>query len=79
MYGVSILLTIAIAVEAAVSTPIQARTAYSIKGKHPVPRQWTRRDRAPRTQMLQLQIGVKQSNFADLERHLYEGRFCSSS
>jgi tripeptidyl-peptidase-1 len=29
--------------------------------------------RAPADRMMNLQIGVKQSQFDDLERHLYEG------
>jgi tripeptidyl-peptidase-1 len=73
MLGVSVLLTIAAAAQAVFGTPIQARTAYAVKGAHPVPRQWTKLGRAPREQMLHLQIGVKQSQFGDLERHLYEG------
>jgi tripeptidyl-peptidase-1 len=73
MLGTSILLTIAIAAQAVLGTPIQSRTAYAVKGKHPVPRQWTQRGRAPSSQMLHLQIGVKQGQFDELERHLYEG------
>jgi len=69
----SILLTIAAAAQAAFGTPIQLRTEYAVKGAHPVPRQWTKLGRAPREQMLHLQIGVKQSQFGELERHLYEG------
>ena len=73
MLGPSILLTIAAAAQAAFGTPIQLRTEYAVKGAHPVPRQWTKLGRAPREQMLHLQIGVKQSQFDELERHLYEG------
>ncbi len=75
MLGTSLLLTIAVAAQAVFGTPI-ARTAYAVKGKHPVPRQWTKRGRAPQGQMLHLQIGVKQGQFAELERHLYEGIRC---
>lgn len=73
MLGASILL-IATAAQAVFGKPlpIQSRTPHSIKGAHPVPRQWKRVARAPRDQMLSVQIGVKQSQFAELERHLYE-------
>jgi len=73
MLGPSILLTIAAAAQAVLGTPIQSRTGYAVKGAHPAPRQWTKLGRAPREQMLHLQIGVKQSQFDELERHLYEG------
>jgi tripeptidyl-peptidase-1 len=73
MLDLSVLLTIAKATQAVFGTPIQARTTYAVKGAHPVPRQWTKLGRAPREQMLHLQIGVKQSQFDELERHLYEG------
>jgi tripeptidyl-peptidase-1 len=73
MLGALILVTIAAAAQTVFGTPIRSRTEYAVKGAHPVPRQWTKVDRAPREQMLHLQIGVKQSQFDELERHLYEG------
>jgi tripeptidyl-peptidase-1 len=72
MLGASILL-VAAAAQAVFGKPIQSRTAYAVKGAHPVPRSWKQLDRAPRDQMLSLQIGVKQGQFSELERHLYEG------
>jgi tripeptidyl-peptidase-1 len=74
MLGPSILLTVAAAAQAVFGTPIRSRTEYAVKGAHPVPSQWTKLGRAPPEQMLHLQIGVKQSQFDELERHLYEGR-----
>lgn len=44
-----------------------------MKGSHPVPRHWSKRDRAPPSQVLHLQIGLKQGRFEELEKHLYEG------
>ncbi len=44
-----------------------------VKETHAPPRRWTRLDRAPKDHVIHLQIGIKQSNFAELERHLYEG------
>ncbi|KAL3420927.1 Pro-kumamolisin [Phlyctema vagabunda] len=60
------------AAQVALATPVQSRTAYSIKESHNVPRRWTRRDRAPKDYTINLQIGVKQGQFDELERHLYE-------
>lgn len=74
MLGSSILLTVAVAAQAVLGSPIQARTAYALKETHNVPYSWRQLERAPREQMLHLKIGVKQSKFDELERHLYEGR-----
>ncbi|KAK0120242.1 hypothetical protein ONS95_011648 [Cadophora gregata] len=72
MLGASILLTIAIAAEAVLGNPIQVRTSYAVKEKHWVPKRWTKMGRAPSEKIINLQIGVKQSNFGELERHLNE-------
>lgn len=73
MLDLSILLSIALGAQLAWGTPIRARTAYAVKEVHTVPKKWQTIDRAPGNHMLQLQIGLKQSNFEELERHLYEG------
>lgn len=52
---------------------LQSRTPYSLKDKHHVPRQWKEVGPAPARHIIQLQIGLKQGNFGELERHLYEG------
>lgn len=75
----SILLTVAVVAQSIVATPIKARTAYAVRETHNVPRRWTKASRAEPKQMLSLQIGVKQSNFAELERHLYEGMHAHDS
>jgi hypothetical protein len=72
MLDLSIFLSVAIAAQAVLGTPIRARTAYFVKETHPVPRKWTPTRRADGSHMLHLQIGLKQGNF-ELERHLYEG------
>ncbi|KUJ14643.1 subtilisin-like protein [Mollisia scopiformis] len=72
MLDLSILLSAALGAQAVFGTPIRARTAYSLKEVHPVPKKWAPVDRAPGNHMLQLQIGLKQDNFEELERHLYE-------
>jgi tripeptidyl-peptidase-1 len=73
MLGASILLTLAVAIQAVVGSPVKSRTAYAVKEKHHVPRKWIKMGRAPADRMLNLQIGVKQGQFDELERHLYEG------
>lgn len=69
------LLSIAAAAQAALATPIRARSPYAVKETHYVPRQWSKRGRAPESHVLHLHIGLKQSQFDELERHLYEGTF----
>ena len=71
MLGFSILFT-GVFAQAVLATPI-ARSTYAVKETHYVPRRWTQKGRAPKDQMLALQIGIKQGNFNELERHLYEG------
>lgn len=63
----------AVFAQAVLATPI-ARSTYAVKETHYAPRQWTQMGRAPKTLMLALQIGVKQGDFAQLERSLYEGK-----
>jgi len=74
MLHLSIFLSATLAAQSIFGTPIRARTEYSVKETHPIPRRWSVAGRAPRNHMLQLQIGLKQGNFQELERHLYEGR-----
>ena len=73
MFGASLLLTVAVAAQAVFGSPVQSRTAYAVKETHRAPRKWTRMGRAPGDTMLNLQIGVTQGQFGELERHLYEG------
>lgn len=70
---VSLPLLLAVATQAVFGSPIQSRTAYAVKETHRAPRRWIKRGRAPAETMLDLQIGVAQSQFGELERHLYEG------
>ncbi len=73
MFCVTALLTAAVAVQGVFGTPLRARTSYAVKETHHVPRRWRRVARAPEEHMIHLQIGLKQSKFDELERHLYEG------
>jgi tripeptidyl-peptidase-1 len=54
------------------ATPI-ARSPYSVKETHHAPREWTKLERANGDHVIHLNIALKQGNFAELERHLYEG------
>lgn len=74
MWDSEIFLSVLLAAEAALATPIRARTPYSLKEEHPVPKKWSSAGRAPKSHMLHLQIGLKQDRFDDLEKHLHEGK-----
>lgn len=52
------------------ATPV--RSSYAVKERHAVPREWTRIDDAPRRHTINLQIGIKQHRFDELEQQLYE-------
>ncbi|KAI1270798.1 tripeptidyl-peptidase 1 precursor [Xylaria sp. FL0933] len=72
MVGVTVFsAALAAAAQVVFATPI-ARSGYSVKDSHYVPRGWTKVRRAPADHLLDLQIGLKQSNFAELEKQLYE-------
>ena len=51
----------------------RAQSQYQVKERHIVPRRWQKRDRAPESHLIDLQIGVKQGNFEELEKRLFEG------
>lgn len=68
------LLSLAAAAQAVVGSPVSPRTPYSVKETHLVPRGWSEIAEAPRDQTIHLNIGIKQGQFAELERHLYEGK-----
>jgi tripeptidyl-peptidase-1 len=55
------------------ATPI-ARSPYVVKETHFVPNEWSRQERSHGGKTIQLQIGLKQGRFDELDRHLYEGR-----
>ncbi|KAK8091208.1 hypothetical protein PG994_000713 [Apiospora phragmitis] len=61
-----------LAPSAVVASPIKARTPYQVKETHFAPRGWKRVERASADRVMNLQIGLKQGNFEELERHLYE-------
>jgi hypothetical protein len=57
----------------ALAGQLKSRSPYVVKGDHPVPARWQRVDRAPAAHPIELRIGLKASQFDELERHLYEG------
>lgn len=59
----------------AIASPVKPDTPYAVKERHFVPRGWKPLKRAPGEFVIDLNIGLKQNNFAELERHLYEGMF----
>ena len=52
---------------------IQDRSFYAVKDSHPVPNKWQRIGPAPIDHILDLQVGLRQGRFEELERRLYEG------
>ena len=72
MHSLSALLAV-VAATSAVATPLSSYR-YAVKDSHPVPSRWTRMGPAPGTALLKMDISLKQSQFDELERHLYEGR-----
>ena len=56
------------------ATPIRTRSPYSTKETHILPRGWKSIGRAPPDHVIHLQLAVKQGQFDELDRHLYEGK-----
>ena len=72
----SALLAAAMAAHAVVASPIQARSPYAVKETHFAPREWTKLNRANGNKLVQLQIGLKQSDMDGLLKHLDESKRC---
>jgi hypothetical protein len=73
MLYITTLLSSVMALQAAVASPIQVRSPYAVKETHYAPRKWHKKARASGSGTILLQIGLKQGQFDELERHLYEG------
>ncbi|OCL15233.1 subtilisin-like protein [Glonium stellatum] len=67
MFTLFTLFTLLISIQFAFSRP-----PYAIKETHRVPRKWAKLSRANASDIINLQIGLKQTRFEELERHLYE-------
>ena len=60
---------------AAVVTAIPSRDyVHKVKETVPHPQGWSKSRPAPADHVIELRIALPQSNFAELERHLYEVR-----
>jgi tripeptidyl-peptidase-1 len=73
MFTLTTLVSVLVAAQAAVSSPISSRTPYVVKETHFVPPKWKQVGEAVEGSTISLNIGLKQSQFEELERHLYEG------
>ena len=73
----SLLLLALIALNAVFASPVSLhhKSAYAVKEIHHVPKQWSRVSSAPADHVLNLKIALKQNQFDELERHLYEGMY----
>jgi tripeptidyl-peptidase-1 len=58
----------------ALATPI-ARSPYQVRETHYVPKGWQKLERSHGGKTIQLQIGLKQGRFHELDRHLSEGKW----
>ena len=56
----------------------RSRSSYAVRDSHHVPKGWTRVGQAPGEHMISLEIGLKQSQFDELEGHLFEGKSWAS-
>jgi tripeptidyl-peptidase-1 len=72
MYFGTFSFVVALVARHAGATPI-ARSPYVVKETHAVPQEWSKQDRSHGGKGLQLQIGLRQGRFDELERHLYQG------
>lgn len=75
MYLLSAALAAVLSFQIAVATPLpqpRPRSSYAIKESHFVPRGWSDAGTPEPGHILDLKIGLKNKNFADLERHLFE-------
>ena len=69
----ALLFALLFSADVALSSPLHSRYVYTIKDSHNVPKAWSRVGPAPSEHWISLQIGLKQSQFDELERQLYQG------
>lgn len=73
MRGIACLATLAVAASTAAINKRNDRANYETKEDFYVPNGWQRVAEADPNHVINLSFGLKQSNFDELERHLYEG------
>ena len=66
--------TLAVVWSFAFGSPLRVRSPYAVKSSHSLPSQWRKIGPASSEHVMTLQIGLKQGQFHQLERHLYEGK-----
>ena len=64
-----------LAANGAFASPLQSLNVYALKDAHAVPRTFSKVGPASAGQVLDLQIGLTQARFAELEQKLYDGKF----
>lgn len=69
----AIALSLLLAAQAVWASPVR-RSVYEVKDTHRVPFKWTEVGTPSADHPIRLTIGLKQSRFDELERHLYEGK-----
>ena len=69
----SVSLALFVLTTSVLSSPVRIRSPYAVKDKHHVPNRWSNIGPAPADTLINLHIGLRQSQFDELERHLYEG------
>lgn len=69
----TLLLAASLIADVALSSPLHNRYSYAIKDSHHVPKGWARVGPAPAEHWINLNIGLKQDRFDELEKQLYEG------
>ena len=57
----------------AIAGPVTRSSDLAVKDYHPAPRAWSNLGPAPSDHLIHLTIGLSQSRFRELERHLNEG------
>ena len=67
-----LLLLLLCAVYNALGARLPVRSVNLVKETYTIPPQWSRVGPAPSNHIINLQIGLKQSQIDELERHLYE-------
>ena len=55
------------------SQGVFSRSPYAVKETHYAPRKWAKLGRANASDIINLQIVLKQNRFEELEKHLYGG------
>ena len=52
---------------------------YAVKESHPIPSKWSLVSAAPKSQVIKVDIGIKQGDFEKLENELYAGGYIHRS